>query len=265
MDGMEGLKDGGQNNASPYSRADLYDLLFQHYAADLPFYLDAARAAGGPVLDIACGTGRVLFAALDAGIDVDGIDLSPEMLERLQANARARGVEARVQLADMRRFHMPRRYACVMIPFNAFAHNLTAEDQVAALSCCYSHLVSGGRLVFDVFSATVDMLADPVSEPVLELETKHPETGQELRLYDGRRLDFVTQTQHSRIEIQEMAPDGGVARSHRFVTLVRWVWPSEMDLLLRLAGFTRIEISGGFDGRPVAEHRGSIVVSAWRA
>jgi SAM-dependent methyltransferase len=271
---MEGLNDRlradavervDDEPASPYDRADLYDLLFRDFTVDLPFYGEAARAANGPVLDVACGTGRVLFALLEAGIDADGLDLSRTMLERLEATARARGLRPLVRLADMRGFRMPRRYACVMIPFNAFAHNLTADDQIATLRACREHLLPGGRLVFDAFSATREMLAEPVTEPVLELETAHPDTGRMLRLYDGRRLDVAAQTQHSQIEIREMDADGEVAHTHRFETRVRWVYPNEMERLLGLAGFARFEISGGFDGRPVERHQGSIVVSAWNA
>src|SRR5262249_49928907 len=134
---------------SPYARADLYDLLFRDYTADLEFYLAAARTAGGPALDVGCGTGRVLLAGLAAGLDMDGLDNAPDMLARLRANARARGLEAHATLADMRSFRLPRRYACVMIPFNAFAHNLNTDDQIATLSCCREHLLPGGRLVFD--------------------------------------------------------------------------------------------------------------------
>jgi SAM-dependent methyltransferase len=249
---------------SPYTRADLYDLMFNSYDADLDFYLGAAKRAGGPVLDVACGTGRVLLPCLAAGIDADGVDNAAAMLDRLRLNARARGLAPRVELADMRDFRMPRRYAFVMIPFNAFAHNLTGDDQIAALSCCHDHLLPGGRLVFDAFSATQSMLANPVAPPVLELEISHPETGFPVRLYDGRHLDPATQTQHSQIEIQELGAGGEVVHSHRFVTVVRWTYPSEMNLLLRLAGFARWEISGGLDGRPVAEHEGSLMVSAWR-
>jgi SAM-dependent methyltransferase len=249
---------------SPYTRADLYDLLFQHYQADLDFYLGAAREARGPVLDVGCGTGRVLLPCLAAGLDVDGVDNSAEMLERLRVNARAKRHEPRVVLADMRDFRMPRRYACVMIPFNAFAHNLTSDDQIASLRRCREHLLPRGRLVFDVFSATPAMVAEPVAAPVLELEVPHPETSLPVRLYDGRRLDPATQTQHSQIEVLELDAAGGVAHSHRFVALVRWVYPSEMELLLRLAGFARREITGGFDGRPLADHQGGIVVSAWK-
>lgn len=274
MDGVARLNDraGGAGTPgtatvaapSPYTRADLYDLLFRDYSADLDFYLGAARAAGGPALDLGCGTGRVLLRALAAGLDLDGVDDSPEMLERLRANAAARGLAPRATLGDMRALRLPRRYACVMIPFNAFAHNLSADDQLATLRGCREHLVPGGRLVFDAFSATPAMVATPVAEPVLELETKHPATGVSLRLYDGRRLDVAAQTQHSRIEIHELDAVGTVARIHRFETVVRWVYPSEMALLLRLAGFARWKITGGFDGRPPADHEGSIVVSAWK-
>jgi len=249
---------------SPYTRADLYDLLFRDYADDLDFYLGAAKAAGGPVLDLGCGTGRVLLRALAAGLDIDGLDDSAEMLARLRSNAAARGLAPRVTQGDMRGFRMARRYPCVMIPFNAFAHNLTADDQVATLRCCHEHLAPGGRLVFDVFSATPAMVATPMAEPVLELEKPHPETGLPLRLYDGRRLDIATQTQHSQIAIEELDAGGKVARTHRFVAVVRWIYPSEMELLLRYAGYTRWEITGGFDGRPAADHQGGIVISAWK-
>jgi len=249
---------------SPYTRADLYDLLFRDYAADLGFYLGVAREAGGAVLDVGCGTGRVLLRALEAGLDVDGLDDSTEMLARLRQNAAAQGLAPRVTEGDMRAFALPRRYAGMLIPFNAFAHNLTADDQLATLRCCHQHLAPGGRLVFDVFSATPAMLATPVADPVLELETPHPETGRLLRLYDGRRLDVATQTQHSRIAIEELDAHGRVERTHRFETTVRWIYPSEMELLLRLSGFDRWAIAGGFDGRPVADHQGAIVVSAWR-
>jgi len=261
---VSGQPAGDSHAPSPYTRADLYDLLFRNYEADLDYYLGAAREARGPVLDVGCGTGRVLLPCLAAGLDADGVDNSAEMLERLRLNARAQGLEPRVVLADMRDFRMPRCYACVMIPFNAFAHNLTGDDQLATLCRCHEHLLPGGRLVFDAFSATPAMLAEPVTAPVLELEVPHPDTGLPVRLYDGRRLDPATQTQHSQIEVQELDAAGRVARSHRFETVVRWVTPAEMEFLLRQAGFARREITGGFDGRPIADHQGGIVVSAWR-
>lgn len=86
---------------------------------------------------------------------------------------------------------------------------LEPDEQIAALRACHDHLLPGGRLAFDLFSATVDMLATPVAEPVLELETVNPASGLKLRLYDGRRLDVGTQTQHSHIAIEELDERSG--------------------------------------------------------
>src|SRR5262249_9385457 len=157
----------------------------------------------------------------------------------LRANARLRGLVPRVTRGDMRDFRLPRRYGCAMIPFNAFAHLLTPDDQLRTLRCCHEHLAPGGRLVFDAFSATETMLEQPPTEPVLEAEVTEPETGLMVRLYDRRSLDAARQTQHSRIEVQELSAGGVVARSHRFETVVRWTTIEEMARLLARAGFTR--------------------------
>ncbi len=263
-DAAPGVRPHALGAPEPYVRADLYDLLFSGYAADLEFWLSHARAARGPVLDLCCGTGRVLLPMLEAGVDADGVDLYPEMLERLKHNAAARSLKARVYAADMRDFTTPRRYALVMIPFNAFAHNLDADAQIATLKRCHAHLEPGGLLAFDVFTASPAMIASPGGDPVLELEVPHPGDEGVVQLYDSRRLDVVAQTQHSQIEIRELAADKRTVASHRFETVVRWVYRAEMELLLRLAGFSRAQVCGGFDLGPVTDDSSALVTLAWR-
>ena len=253
---------GEARTPEPYVRPDLYDLLFSGLRFDHEFYLGLARAAGGPVLDLCCGTGRVLVPLLEAGVDADGVDLYPEMLERARANAAAQGRHPKLYAADMRAFETPRRYALVMIPFNAFAHNLTVEDQLNTLSCCHRQLERGGMLAFDAFTATAEMLRNPAAEPVLEMEVVHPDDGHLVQLWDGRNLDPLAQTQHSKIEVRELSPDRTPLVTHRFETVVRWVWPAELELLLRLAGFSASEVFGGFDRRPVSAETASLVVLA---
>lgn len=241
----------------PYARPDLYDLLFSRYTDDLPFWLAAARKprargpGAGAVLDLCCGTGRVLVPLLEAGLEAEGVDLYPGMLERARAHAAARGYAPRLIAADMRSFDTGRRYDSILIPFNAFAHNLTTADQLATLARCLAHLEPGGRLTFDVFSATPAMMASPVADPVMELEAEPGPDGRRYQLWDGRRLDAPAQIQHSRIEVRELARDGSLAATHRFDTSVRWVHRAELELLLRHAGFARWEIWGGVDRGPV--------------
>src|SRR5207237_782347 len=87
---------------SPYDDPELYDLLFDGYTEDRDFYLELARAARGPVLDLACGSGRLLIPALAAGVDIDGLELESAMLGELTRKARARGLEPRAYPGDMR-------------------------------------------------------------------------------------------------------------------------------------------------------------------
>lgn len=249
---------------SPFDDGGLYDLLFENFDYGLEFYLELAQAAGGPVLDIACGTGRILLPCLKAGVDVDGLDLSPALLERLKFKAQQLGFQPTLYQADMRSFQCQRQYKLQVIPFNAIVHLLTTDDQLTALRRCYDHLELGGNLVFDTFFPGMGILNLPQHSRQFEHEIQHPQTGLPVRLYDTRSFDRVEQIQYSLMEIEELDAQGNVAQLHRCQTTVRWIYKSEMELLLRLAGFQRWEIYGGFDRRPLKNETDAMIVSAWR-
>src|SRR5947209_15436608 len=114
--------------------ADLYDHVVPYRdRPDVGFFVEAARTAGGPVLEIGCGTGRVLIPTARAGLDIVGLDLSPHMLAvcRQRLRGESEGVRERVELvqADMRSFELGRRFTLATIPFRPFQHLLTVEDQ----------------------------------------------------------------------------------------------------------------------------------------
>ncbi len=249
---------------SPYLEPELYDLLFEGYEDDVPFYLGLARAAGGPVLDLACGTGRTLLRLLADGLDAEGLDLEPRMLRELQRKAEARGLPRPVvHVADMRAFALPRRYALIVSPFNALAHLLSPEDWIATLTRCREHLAPGGLLAFDVQTMSADGLEEPDGVPVQEFEVKYPDAGLKLRLWDTRWRDPVEQLQRSQIAVEEIGADGTLLSVHRFETLVRWVTKREMELLLRIAGFARWTFAGEHDGSPLDRDSMQLVVRAW--
>ncbi len=132
---------------SPYDAPELYDLLFDSLDFDVPYWVEVGRGAGGPVLELACGSGRLLLPIRRAGVDIDGLDASPAMIARLKERARAEGLEVRAEVADMRDFAMGRRYARIFCGFNGFAHCETIEDQLAVLRSARRHLAPGGALV----------------------------------------------------------------------------------------------------------------------
>lgn len=247
-----------------YVKPEVYDLYYSWVTEDIPFYLARAREAGGPVLEAACGTGRVLLPTLAAGVDIDGFDLHPGMLEVLKKKAADRGIAPHVSVADMRDFTMPRRYALITIPFRSFQHLLTSADQVAALRCMREHLDAGGSLVFNLFFPSFERMAHPEGEPELEREFANPETGLPIAMYTTRRTDRVNQVLDVEREVVESDARGYAAKTHRDRFRMRWTWKPEMELLLAAAGFSRWSVLGGFDGRPLESGALEMVWTAWK-
>jgi hypothetical protein len=149
-----------------------------------------------------------------------------------------------------------------MIPFNAVVHNLTQEAQIACFSCCRRHLLPGGVLAFDTYFPSWRVIGANSGERVLEAEMPHPVTGRPLRMYDTRTFDRVEQIQHSLVEIEFLDNQGQVESVRRSETSVRWIYKSEMSLLLRAAGFEKFAIGGDFDMNPLTNENQVMVVTA---
>ncbi|HEV8061921.1 MAG TPA: class I SAM-dependent methyltransferase [Gemmataceae bacterium] len=249
---------------SIFDDGDAYDLVLKDIPYGRDFYLALARETNGPALDIACGTGRILLPCLQAGVDIEGLDLFEPMLGTLRAKAAALGLTPRLYLADMSDFSLARRYGLVMIPFNAFIHNMTQETQIRCLQLCREHLLPGGLLAFDTFFPSLEIVGAPQNTRVLEGELPHPVTGLPMRMYDTRSFDRVAQVQHSLNEIELLAADGSVQTVHRSEVRSRYIYKHEMELLLRVAGFARWEISGDFERRPLTRENDAMIVMAWK-
>jgi len=216
--------------------AKVYDIFYESATSDVPFYLSEAKKARGPVLEVACGTGRMYLRLLEAGVDAYGIDLSKGMLSKLEKKAVERGLTPKVNLADMRNFRLNKKFALVIVPFRSFLHLLTIDDQLAALKCFRRHLAKGGKLLLNFFYPSREFIAKDYGREVPRIKHK----GVEWR-------DF------SEFEDE---PDQIVKSSSRAVkngrTIQRWefkiafIYKREFELLLRLAGFSRWRVYGGF-------------------
>src|SRR5262249_13400943 len=208
-----------------------------------------ARRGRGPARAVAGGPGRALLRVRQAGADADGLDLFQPMLDTARRKAAALGLAPALHRGDMAEFQVPRRYALVMITFNAFCHMLTTHDQIRCLQCIRRHLLPGGMLAFDGAFPGLAWIGAPQDRRELEGQTKHPRPGQMMRMSDIRSFDRVAQVQHSRNEIELDEDDGTPRIIHRSEFRVRWTYKAEMELLLRAAGYARYEICGGFDRR----------------
>lgn len=248
---------------STFDDGDMYDVALGGLDYGIDFYVGLARAAKGPVLEIACGTGRILLPCAQAGIDIDGLDLYEGMLGALRKKAAALGLTPTLYQADMGDFRLPRRYALIMITFNAFGHNMTQEAQIRCLERCREHLLPGGVLAFDCAFPGVEWIGAPQNTRVLEGEVPHPRTGLPVRYFDTRRFDRVQQIQYSTNEAEFLDAEGKITSVHRSQIEIRWVYKEEMALLLRVAGFPRWEICGDFDRRPLTRETDAMIVLAY--
>ena len=155
---------------------------------DLKFYVEQAKSSGGPVLELACGTGRILLPIAREGIAIHGVDISAPMIKVLEERLRRepKDVQELVSVVhgDIRNFRSKQRYQLVIIPFRPLQHMYTVEDQVAALETAAFHLEEEGRLVFDVFYPNFRNLDAKIGEEFLELEwIPKSEPGKIIRRY----------------------------------------------------------------------------------
>ncbi|OFX15573.1 MAG: hypothetical protein A2Z18_09970 [Armatimonadetes bacterium RBG_16_58_9] len=243
----------------------IYDQ-FNHgrHEKELEFYLAEARSCQGPVLEVACGTGMILLPMLREGIDAHGFDVSGEMLGALLAKAQAERMEdiqGRVSRMDMAEFHYDKRFEAVFIPSRSFLHLTEQERQIACLRGIRDHLADGGKLALNFFNPSLRSLASRAAEPdeFTPQGTYHdPSDGSRIELSYKEVNDLANQVRHVtwRFEIDRL--------EHLTQMGIRWIYKEEFKLLLRLTGFERWEVYGGFDKSEFTAHSDEMVWIAWK-
>jgi len=223
--------------------AELYDLQFADAnRGDVPFYRDRAVAADGPVLELACGTGRVHLDLLAAGVDADGIDLDAERLARLRERATERGLDPSIRKANMLDFETNREYDLVICPFNTVQHATGVDDQLTLLETVHDALRPGGRFVFDTFVPSFDVIRETYGEWD---ETTVTDDGRE---YAVRSRSTMTDevAQRFRVETVAAAPDGRVIHEERHE--LSMLPKQQVELLAHASRFDDWTVAGSFDG-----------------
>jgi len=180
-----------------------------------------ALAGGGRVLELAIGTGRVAVPLAERGVPVTGIELSAPMVAQLRRKADAEALP--VAIGDMATARAPGAYALVYLVFNTISNLLTQDEQVACFRNAARHLEPGGRFVIELWVPDLRRLP-PDRDATVEVS----EPGYLLvDTYDVLRQHVVSH----HVEFGE-GRQAQLGRSPH-----RYVWPAELDLMARLAGF----------------------------
>src|SRR5688572_5277803 len=240
-----------------------YDLENADFTEDLDFWLELAGEYGEPVLELGCGTGRVLLNLARRGHAVTGVDNAPEMLARLEAKldtASNRHLANPPVLlhASMDSFEAPQPFKLAIMPFNTFMHLLTLEAQMATLTHVRRHLEPGAALALDM---TNPGEAYGAQETGLTLERAFADGDRTVQQFATVALDRAAQLARITWLYDSTAPDGALQRTIVPLTL-RHTFPGEMRLLLERCGFALTHLYGDYDRSPYVDGAPRLLVLA---
>ena len=235
------------------------------------YFRAVIETAGQPALDLGCGTGRLLLLYVQAGLDVDGCDYSPDMLAQCQERATREGHMPRLYQQAIHELDLPRRYrtifACGVIGLGG-ERRLTMQ----AMQRCYEHLRPGGTFAFDYSPRWNDPPAwlSRLPEARQSLPQEWPVSTERKQLADGCELELTTRT-IAMDPLEEVAirqirarlwQNGELVREEIHTQKVEDYSKHELILMLERAGFTDITITGDYRDEPAsADHTALIFIA----
>ncbi|PDW02903.1 class I SAM-dependent methyltransferase [Candidatus Viridilinea mediisalina] len=232
-------------NYDPFAR--YYDADFRDYHDDLALYRELARRTGGPLLELMCGTGRVLLPLAAEGHMLTGVDISPAMLQIAAARLQEFDLSAQVNLieGDVRSLSLPERhFALAFVAVNSFMHLETVRDQLACLSNVRRALTRRGLLVLDLFSPDPHELLREDNRLVLDRE--YELDGNHVQKFIAIDSDVASQLSRITYIYDETAPSGMLTRRTMHFNL-RWLYRFELEHLLARAGFSLRNLYGSYE------------------
>lgn len=243
--------------------APWYDLEFDEFDADVEFYRGYAEIVGSPILELGCGTGRLLVPLAEAGYRITGVDSSPEMLE----HARQRIERAGLDDVDLLQLDMralaglpPEHFQMVFCAVNSFLHLETPDDQLLALRGVRRLLKSSGIFVLDLFHPTPSTLLGMDDRLQHDGGWTLPD-GSRVDRFSQRHLSPARQTIETTLFIDRTSPDGTLrhsASSYR----TRYIHHFEMLALLEAAGLELEGVYGSYELEPLDDHSPNMIFVA---
>ncbi|NDJ86826.1 MAG: class I SAM-dependent methyltransferase [Chloroflexi bacterium] len=244
--------------------ARFYDAENQEMTDDLSLYSDLAEVYGQPILDVGCGTGRVMFHLAQEGYQCVGIDTSPPMLARARQKAASLPIlqqHTSFIQADVASYRSPDPFRLILLPYHTFMHFRDQETQLSVLTQLTANLAAEGAIVFDLPNAGEAFSTQDDHALAVERTFIDPHTGNVVMQQSVSSLDRVTQLLQITWIYDEISADGAV---HRTIAplILRYVFFEELRLLLRLAKLRISDVYGDYDQQPFADGSPRMIVVA---
>ncbi|HWO75889.1 MAG TPA: class I SAM-dependent methyltransferase [Bacillus sp. (in: firmicutes)] len=236
------------DNLEGYRDADTYDLLNELSEVESKFYFDLAVQQGGPILDVACGTGRFTIPLAERGFDITGLDITPEMLELAKKKAERLNVSVNWVHADARQFDLSCQYRFIFTTGNSFQHFLDRASVDGLLGSVHRHLEEDGVFAFETRNPNISLLkTDENIEKDAGSWTDN--YGYHCSSTYRRSYDHITQLEHYIFTNRRWKEVSKVVETVEPFAL-RYFFPQELESLLFYNGFELEEMYGNFDMSP---------------
>lgn len=241
--------------------ARFYDLDPRDFLKDdIPFYLRFAANIGGPILELACGTGRITIPLAEAGHDVWGLEYSAPMLEQFRNKMAGFPKETvdRIHLVqgDMSHFHLDLEFPLVILPCRSFQLLYDEEKENACLKCVYSHLSGNGLFIIDIgnFIPNKEKEGEWLSgREFFDWENSDPKTGDKIhRTHIRKEINMVRQIIYPEKTFRITKPDGTIEKVVKRSPL-KYFFENQVRNLLVANGLKIVEEMGYYDGRSISE------------
>jgi SAM-dependent methyltransferase len=246
--------------------ARYYDAENAHFTDDLPLYSDLAANAAQPILDIGCGSGRVCLHLAQEGYRVTGVDTSAQMLQFAQ-----RKIDAMPHLSEVLRLvqsdvmdFSEGEYGLILLAYNALMHFTSAHSQISLLRHLRSLLADDGLIIIDLPNAGEAYAAEDEAGIILERSFIEPDTGHLVMQQSVSTLNRAEQLLHVTWIYDEILADGTVKRTLAPLQL-RYVFPSELLLMLQLCDLSPQESFGSYDQNPFDEGAERFIVTVGKS
>ena len=237
---------------------------------DLDFYLEYAKLTSlsrGPILELACGSGRLTIPIAEAGFEIYGLDLSANMLAICRTKVESKNLTDNVHLslANITEFDLPRvDFTLAFIAVRSFMHLFTQQDQISCLRSVYRHLSAGRLFIIDIYAPNYEKMAGKPDQPFEYRKEFDLPDGHHVVRYDRFiKNDLQNQIQHFEIPFEEFDQTSTLIRERTLPLDTRYTFRNELQLLLEKTGFEVLDVYRDYDKNPY-DGTGEIIMVAQR-
>jgi SAM-dependent methyltransferase len=213
-----------------YRDGKSYDAL-NEFVTDVPFYLQMIEKFGEPIIELACGTGRITIPIAEKGFEIVGIDISEGMINEAKEKSTKAKLDIRFIESDIRDFELNRKFSLIVLPFNSICHLHDFESISSCFNCVKKHLTTDGRFIIDVFKPDLKFLLRDDNTRFEKAVYKNPYANNNVKLMESFHYSEVDQISRFKWYFQNEGDE--IVQDLN----MRMFFPQELDNYLRFSGF----------------------------